>query len=153
VRIYEEPWEDKPNSRGVTTDIQKLDFLTGGFQSGEVTIIGAWPSMGKTDVMLHFVKISGWAGFLPLIFSLEMPEKLITSRLMASTGELTVQKCEIRKEYYLRVKNRNGRMTLSLRLFTWQLRFFYFTNRRHKAEERNEPVEEKKLEKEERQAY
>jgi replicative DNA helicase len=42
--------------------------------------------MGKTDVMLHFAKMSGWAGFLPLVFSLEMPEKLITSRLIASTG-------------------------------------------------------------------
>ncbi|WP_374049354.1 hypothetical protein [Neobacillus sp. OS1-33] len=42
--------------------------------------------MGKTDVMLHFAKMSGGAGFLPIVFSLEMPEKLITSRLIASTG-------------------------------------------------------------------
>ncbi|MBB2482358.1 DNA helicase [Bacillus sp. APMAM] len=86
VRIYEAPWEDQTHSKGVTTGIKKLDLLTGGFQGGEVTIIAARPSMGKTDVMLHFAKISGWAGFLPLVFSLEMPEKLITSRLMASTG-------------------------------------------------------------------
>ncbi|MED4354285.1 DnaB-like helicase C-terminal domain-containing protein [Schinkia azotoformans] len=85
-RVYEVPWEDQPHSKGVTTGIQKLDLVTGGFQSGEVTILAARPSMGKTDVMLHFAKISGWAGFLPLIFSLEMPEKLITSRLIASTG-------------------------------------------------------------------
>lgn len=65
--------------------IKKHDLLTGGFQGGEVTILAARPSMGKTDVMLHFAKISGWADFLPLVFSLEMPEKLITSRLMAST--------------------------------------------------------------------
>ena len=49
--------------------------------------------MGKTDVMLHFAKMSGWAGFLPIVFSLEMPEKLITSRLIALTGGLTLQKC------------------------------------------------------------
>ncbi|MCH1627122.1 DnaB-like helicase C-terminal domain-containing protein [Fredinandcohnia sp. SECRCQ15] len=42
--------------------------------------------MGKTDVMLHFAKVAGWAGYLPIIFSLEMPEHLITSRLIASTG-------------------------------------------------------------------
>ncbi len=60
--------------------------MTGGFQDGEVTILAARPSMGKTDVMLHFAKMTGWAGFLPLVFSLEMPEKLITSRLIASTG-------------------------------------------------------------------
>ncbi|MEH6956843.1 DnaB-like helicase C-terminal domain-containing protein [Neobacillus drentensis] len=84
--IYEAPWEDQKLSEFATTGIKKLDKVTGGFRNGEVTILAARPSMGKTDVMLHFAKMSGWAGFLPLVFSLEMPEKLITSRLMASTG-------------------------------------------------------------------
>ena len=86
VDIYEAPWEDQLLLKSATTGIKKLDEVTGGFQGGEVTILAARPSMGKTDVMLHFAKMSGWAGFLPLVFSLEMPEKLITSRLMASTG-------------------------------------------------------------------
>ncbi|MEY2195782.1 replicative DNA helicase [Neobacillus sp. BF23-41] len=86
VDIYEAPWEDRISQKSATTGINKLDEVTGGFQGGEVTILAARPSMGKTDVMLHFAKMSGWAGFLPLVFSLEMPEKLITSRLMASTG-------------------------------------------------------------------
>lgn len=51
-----------------------------------MTILAARPSMGKTDVMLHFAKMTGWAGFLPLVFSLEMREERITSRLVASTG-------------------------------------------------------------------
>ncbi|MEH7096501.1 replicative DNA helicase [Neobacillus vireti] len=84
--IYEAPWEDQVIRNSVTTGIKKLDKVTGGFQDGEVTILAARPSMGKTDVMLHFAKTTGWAGFLPLVFSLEMPERLITSRLMASTG-------------------------------------------------------------------
>lgn len=84
--IYEAPWEDQLMLRSATTGIKKLDEVTGGFQDGEVTILAARPSMGKTDVMLHFAKMSGWAGYLPLVFSLEMPEKLITSRLIASTG-------------------------------------------------------------------
>lgn len=84
--IYEAPWEDQIGLQTATTGIKKLDEVTGGFQGGEVTILAARPSMGKTDVMLHFAKMSGWAGFLPLVFSLEMPEKLITSRLVASTG-------------------------------------------------------------------
>ncbi|MGF6950223.1 replicative DNA helicase [Neobacillus sp. B4I6] len=86
VDIYEAPWEDRISQKSATTGINKLDEVKGGFQGGEVTILAARPSMGKTDVMLHFAKMSGWAGFLPLVFSLEMPEKLITSRLMASTG-------------------------------------------------------------------
>ncbi|PFP30643.1 DNA helicase [Bacillus sp. AFS073361] len=84
--IYEAPWEDQKLTEQATTGIEHLDKVTGGFRNGEVTILAARPSMGKTDMMLHFAKMSGWAGFLPLVFSLEMPEKLITSRLMASTG-------------------------------------------------------------------
>lgn len=84
--IYEAPWEDQLMLRSATTGIKKLDKVTGGFHDGDVTILAARPSMGKTDVMLHFAKMSGWAGYLPLLFSLEMPEKLITSRLIASTG-------------------------------------------------------------------
>lgn len=45
--------------------------MTGGFQGGEVTILAARLSMRNTDVMLHFAKMSGWAGYLPLVFSLE----------------------------------------------------------------------------------
>lgn len=85
-RIYEAPWEEAEPIKVATTGIKRLDDLTGGFQNGEVTILAARPSMGKTDVMLHFAKQVGWAGYLPLLFSLEMPEKLITSRLIASTG-------------------------------------------------------------------
>ncbi|MGM7724352.1 replicative DNA helicase [Metabacillus sp. Hm71] len=86
TNIFEAPWEDQNILKSATTGIKKLDEVTGGFQDGEVTIVAARPSMGKTDVMLHFAKMSGWAGYLPLVFSLEMPEKLITSRLIASTG-------------------------------------------------------------------
>ncbi|MBO1511191.1 replicative DNA helicase [Metabacillus bambusae] len=86
TNIYEAPWEDQINLKSATTGIKKLDEVTGGFQDGEVTIVAARPSMGKTDVMLHFAKMSGWTGFLPLVFSLEMPEKSLTTRLIASTG-------------------------------------------------------------------
>jgi replicative DNA helicase len=90
--MYEAPWEDQLELKTATTGIQKLDVITGGFQNGEVTILAARPSMGKTDVMLYFAKMSGWAGYLPLVFSLEMPEKLITSRLIASVGNFNRRK-------------------------------------------------------------
>jgi replicative DNA helicase len=86
VHMYEAPWEDQAVAKTAPTGIHQLDEMTGGFQDGEVTILAARPSMGKTDVMLHFAKQVGWAGYLPIVFSLEMPEKLITTRLIASTG-------------------------------------------------------------------
>lgn len=101
AEVYEAPWEDQEEIVSATTGIEKLDELTGGFQDGEVTILAARPSMGKTDVMLHFTKEAGWAGYLPIVFSLEMPERLITSRLIASTGGFN------------RVKIRNPKKLLS----------------------------------------
>lgn len=99
--VYEAPWQEQELSIGATTGIKQLDVMTSGFQGGEVTILAARPSMGKTDVMLHFAKVAGWAGYLPLIFSLEMPEKSITSRLIASAGGFN------------RVKMRNPKLLLS----------------------------------------
>ncbi|WP_078550480.1 replicative DNA helicase [Litchfieldia alkalitelluris] len=85
--MYEAPWEDPEAVVSAPSGIKKLDEVTGGFQDGEVTILAARPSMGKSDVMLHLAKSAGWANYVPIIFSLEMPEKLLTTRLIASTGE------------------------------------------------------------------
>jgi len=84
--MYEAPWEEQETVKSAPSGIKELDEMTGGFQDGEVTILAARPSMGKTDVMLHLAKAAGWANYLPIIFSLEMPERLLTTRLIASTG-------------------------------------------------------------------
>jgi len=85
--IFDRPFKDTIQQSGIPTGISQLTLMTGGFQDGELIIIGARPSMGKTDIMLHFAKAAGWAGYTPNVFSLEMPEKKITERLVASTGK------------------------------------------------------------------
>lgn len=86
VDLYEAPWNKKYEQRGATTGIKRLNEAINGFQPSELTIIAARPSMGKTDVMLHFAKQVGWQGYVPIIFSLEMPAKKLAERLIASTG-------------------------------------------------------------------
>jgi len=104
--IFEAPWIEKNQESGAPTGIKDLDDITGGFQEGEVTIVAARPSMGKTDVMLHFAKVTGWAGFLPIIFSLEMPEKQIIARLIASTGN--INRLKLRNPYkYLKPEQKD----------------------------------------------
>ncbi|RTR33941.1 DNA helicase [Robertmurraya yapensis] len=92
AEIYNTPWEEEKQTLSATSGIKDLDKFTGGWQDGEVAILAARPSMGKTDVMLHFAKEAGWCGYLPIIFSLEMPQKLLTSRLVASTGNFNRMK-------------------------------------------------------------
>lgn len=86
-KLADAPWTKQERKRGVTTGFKQMDDMTNGFQNAELTIIAARPSMGKTDVMVHFAKQAGWTGYLPIVFSLEMPEERITERLIASTGQ------------------------------------------------------------------
>ncbi|KEF40147.1 replicative DNA helicase [Schinkia azotoformans MEV2011] len=86
AEVYDAPWQKQAVKKGVPTGIAQLNRVTNGFQSSEVTVIAARPSMGKTDVLCHFSKQAGWNGYLPIIFSLEMPADSIRDRLIASTG-------------------------------------------------------------------
>lgn len=84
--VFEAPWIKQEPKKGVSTGIKSLNAMTNGWQDGELNIIAARPSMGKTDVMLHLAKEAGWQGNLPIIFSLEMPARQLRDRLIASTG-------------------------------------------------------------------
>lgn len=86
VDMYEAPFNEGYEEKGAPTGIKGLDIVTNGFMNGDVIIIAARPSVGKTDLMLHFAKQVGWCGYIPAVFSLEMPKQKITTRLIASTG-------------------------------------------------------------------
>ncbi len=66
--VFESPWRQEEKRQGVLSGIMQLDAYTDGFQDGEVTIIAARPSMGKTDMMLHLAKQAGWQQYLPTYF-------------------------------------------------------------------------------------
>ena len=84
--VYEDPFIEKEIVDGAQAGIGTLDKMTNGFQDGELSIVAARPSMGKSDVMLHIAKHAGWQGRLPIIFSLEMADTSLRDRLLASTG-------------------------------------------------------------------
>lgn len=82
--IYERPFVPPAIKTAVPTGLRAMDALLDGFQLGELTIIAARPSMGKTDIMNHFALAAGWAGYMPIIFSLEMCKARIIERMIAS---------------------------------------------------------------------
>lgn len=82
----EDPWIPKADASGVATGLPSLQEATGGWQNGELIILAARPSMGKTDMMLHLAKHAGWNNCIPIIFSLEMSAKSLRDRLIASVG-------------------------------------------------------------------
>lgn len=86
VDVYEAPWQKVEKSPGAPTGLIPVDRITGGWQDSDLIILAARPSMGKTDVMLHFAKEAGWHERLPIVFSLEMPAERLRDRLLASIG-------------------------------------------------------------------
>lgn len=84
--IGELPYEVPTEPNGIYTGINDFDIMTDGLQDGELTIIAARPSMGKTDTFNHIALNVGLSGYFPIIFSLEMPKKALTKRLIAALG-------------------------------------------------------------------
>ena len=74
-----------PQSMGLTTGYHYLDHLTTGLKAGEVFVIAARPSMGKTSLMMNIAEhICVDQGKSGLIFSCEMTALLIVQRLLYS---------------------------------------------------------------------
>jgi len=98
VEMHNRPYEDVETEGMVVPHIKELGLLIDGFRPGELTIIAARPSMGKTDVMNNLALNAGWQGHLPIVFSLEMTKTILLDRLIATTGN------------YSRLKMRNPKM-------------------------------------------
>lgn len=86
AEVYEAPFVNKPLQKGVPTGLDGLQRITNGWQKNDLIIVAARPSMGKTDFMLKSSIEAGWAGYLPIIFSLEMSGELLRDRLIAAVG-------------------------------------------------------------------
>lgn len=71
----------------IPTSIPSLDkLLWGGWARGQLIILAARPSVGKTAFMLQFAKTAAANGRATLIFSMEMTKPELGRRLLFSTG-------------------------------------------------------------------
>ena len=82
---------------GVASGFNDLDRRTAGFQVGDLVIIAARPSMGKTALMVNMAEhavMSGDgaappdAGGAVLIFSMEQPADQLVMRMLSSLGRI-----------------------------------------------------------------
>ena len=80
---------------GASTGYKDLDSKLQGLQDGDLIIVAARPSMGKTALSMNIVEnfvlnkdIHGGV----LVFSLEMPAESLTTRLLASNAKIDQQK-------------------------------------------------------------
>lgn len=73
---------------GLTTGIIDLDDKLGGFHRGDLTIIPARPSMGKTSLLGFMVAAAARTGTPVGLFSAEQPGKQIAARLMSAAAKV-----------------------------------------------------------------
>ncbi len=80
---------------GASTGFKDLDRKLQGLQDGDLIIVAARPSMGKTALSMNIVENFILNNDIPggiLVFSLEMPAEALTTRLLASNAKIDQQK-------------------------------------------------------------
>ncbi len=78
---------------GVPTGFTDLDQMTSGLQEGDLVIIAARPSMGKTSLAMNIAEHVAIDNRLPVaIFSMEMSGTQLATRMLGSVGRLDQHK-------------------------------------------------------------
>ena len=82
-------YERKQAITGVPTDYHRFDDMTAGLQPGDMVIIAARPSMGKTSFVMNAVQNAAVNHAVPaLVFSLEMSKVSLGERLLCSQARV-----------------------------------------------------------------
>ena len=96
----------------IPTGFPLLDGLTyNGWGPGQLIVLAARPSVGKTAISLQMAKASAEAGFPTLFFSLEMTEMELGRRLLSSTGIVSQNDMMIGQMDWVRYEAAAGKIT------------------------------------------
>jgi replicative DNA helicase len=92
LEITEEMCFPTEEQSGFGTSFRDLDDMTGGLQRGELIIVAARPSVGKTTFALNLAARHAANGGSSLIFSLEMQATQLLQRMISSEGMINGHK-------------------------------------------------------------
>ena len=81
---------DKDAFRGVMTGFFRLDKITNGLQKSDLIVLAARPGMGKTSFAMNIVEHAALDGNVCAVFSLEMPEIQIRTRLICANAGVSM---------------------------------------------------------------
>ncbi len=73
---------------GTPSGFNDLDNITGGFQAGNLIVLAARPSMGKSALVCNIAENAALAGFPVALYSLEMSESELAQRFVASQAKV-----------------------------------------------------------------
>lgn len=93
VQRIDELFRSGKDLTGISSGLEDLDQRTSGWQPGELIVLAARPSMGKTALALNFVEAAMFTQERPtLVFSMEMPSSSLVMRMMSSLGRIDQSK-------------------------------------------------------------
>lgn len=75
---------------GQSTGFENIDWITGGLEPGQLVILAARPSVGKTALALNIADHVASTGAPALFFTLEMTGQELAMRLMASRSGVSM---------------------------------------------------------------
>jgi replicative DNA helicase len=81
----------KETHQVISSGFASLDQFIGGFRSGELTILAARPSLGKTALALCLARNIAKEGNSVMFFSLEMPKEQICMRLFSMETNILLE--------------------------------------------------------------
>lgn len=93
--IYEQLWNirnGKIECIGQPTGIGNLDSFLTGYRAGELTVIGAWPSHGKSAMMVQGANEAATHDVPVGCISLEMSREALLKRMVSLRAEIELQK-------------------------------------------------------------
>jgi replicative DNA helicase len=93
INSIEARWARGDGLIGLSTGLTDLDRATGGLAPGELTIIAAYPSVGKTSLAMNIADAVAITQGLPVaVFSFEMTAARLVERLLASRARLNLRR-------------------------------------------------------------
>ncbi|KEK25718.1 replicative DNA helicase [Bacillus gaemokensis] len=100
VDLYKEMQLDVGDLTGINTGYTELNNMTSGFQEGDLIIVGARPSVGKTAFALNISYHAAETDTAVAIFSLEMSNKQLLKRMVSSVGNVDAMKMKNPKKSF-----------------------------------------------------
>ncbi len=98
---------------GITSGFREFDRMTSGLQRGDLLILAARPSMGKTALAINMA-LSAWHGGAPIgIFSLEMSSEQLVLRMLSSEANIPHQKIRnalVTSDEWIELTNHAGKL-------------------------------------------
>ena len=73
---------------GTPSGFKEIDELTGGFQPGNLIVVAARPSMGKSALVTNIAEHAALKGHPVALFSLEMSESELAQRFVATQANI-----------------------------------------------------------------